>query len=95
MKLKFGSRHLIDHYLIRKETWNVGIQAFEKRWEKKQFGRKGNHELKEAIFLGDRTLSNGIRFRDNTYTAKEHLTVQLFCYDPNRNPVYAIVVPLE
>lgn len=89
--IKFGTRYFIDHYLIRKETWDEEKHIYRKFWEKVPFKKKGNQVFKEGIYLGDRTLSNGVKDTDMNYMAKEHFNAQLFCFDPNRNPVYVLL----
>lgn len=87
-KLKFGDRVLIDHKLERKEKFDSENQnRWIKKWEPVPF----SGTFKEGIYLGDRILSNGFRYRDATYKATEHIRVQLICISPNLNPVYVLL----
>lgn len=91
-KLKFGERVLIDHKLERKETYDqVEQDGWLKQWKKVPFSGK----FQEGIYLGERTLSNGKRYRDATYKPIEHFRVQLVCISPNLNPVYVIFDDVE
>ena len=53
----------------------------------------------EGVFLGYRTLSNGVRDYDNqdgwTYTAKEHIRVAYVCFSDKANPIYVLLDDIE
>lgn len=92
MTPNFGDKVHCTTKLKRSINSNINNFTFKFFWEEVSFH---DHKLHTGIFLGYRTLNNGIQNSEGKYTPQKYIKVALVCFSPKQNPIYVPAYQVE